>query len=163
MLFKKILIPLDGSSLSNAAAHAGIDFAKDRQAEVIGIYVAPEYTYPIYADPMPTSHPDEKQYKASMRKIGDGYLKEIREQAQGEHLQYTGITAFSDSPAEKIVETAHRQDCDLIFMGSHGRGGWRQLLLGSVTNKVLSLCQIPVLVYRVKHDAAESQKTIHKE
>lgn len=158
MPYHKILIPTDGSTLSNAAAHAGIDFAKDHQAEIIGLYVAPEYTYPIYADPVPNSYPDEGTYKASMRKFGEDYLKEIRESAQGAGLTYTGTTAFSDSPAKKIVDAAHKHDCDLIFMGSHGRGGWGQLLLGSVTNKVLSLCQIPVLVYRVKQNPAVSEK-----
>ena len=59
------------------------------------------------------------------------------------------MTAFADSAALKIVEVAEQHDCDLIFMGSHGRSGWGQLLLGSVTNKVLSHTQKPVLVHRL--------------
>ena len=51
--------------------------------------------------------------------------------------------------ALKIVEVAAERHCDLIFMGSHGRSGWGQLLLGSVTNKVLSHSKIPVLVHRL--------------
>jgi len=46
------------------------------------------------------------------------------------------------------VDTAKAQKCDLIVMGSHGRGGIGQLLLGSVTHKVLTHCHIPVLVHR---------------
>jgi nucleotide-binding universal stress UspA family protein len=59
------------------------------------------------------------------------------------------MTAFSDSAALKIVDVAEQQQCDLIFMGSHGRSGWGQLLLGSVTNKVLSHTSKPVLVHRL--------------
>ena len=47
------------------------------------------------------------------------------------------------------VDTAREEGCDLIFIGSHGRSGWGQLLLGSVTNKVLSHSKIPVLVHRL--------------
>lgn len=49
----------------------------------------------------------------------------------------------------KIVEVAQSHGCDLIFIGSHGRSGFGQLLLGSVTNKVLSHTRIPVLVHRL--------------
>jgi nucleotide-binding universal stress UspA family protein len=53
----------------------------------------------------------------------------------------------------EIVRVAQETHCDLIFMGSHGRSGLGQLLLGSVTTRVLATCQIPVLVYRAKHSA----------
>jgi len=59
------------------------------------------------------------------------------------------MTAFAESAALKIVEVAAASGCDLIFMGSHGRSGWGHLLLGSVTNKVLSHATIPVLVHRL--------------
>ena len=59
------------------------------------------------------------------------------------------MTTFSESAALKIVDVAENNACDLIFMGSHGRSGWGQLLLGSVTNKVLSHSRIPVLVHRL--------------
>jgi nucleotide-binding universal stress UspA family protein len=49
----------------------------------------------------------------------------------------------------KICEVAEKYGCDLIFMGSHGRSGWGHLLLGSVTNKVLSHTVKPVLVHRL--------------
>lgn len=158
MQFRKVLIPTDGSDLSNAAAHAGVDFARDHRADVVGIYVAPEYTYPLYADSVPASYPGEEQYRTAMREVGNTYLKEIRGAAENAQLGYTGFTVFSDSPANEIAGAAQANDCDLIFMGSHGRGGWRRFFLGSVTSKVLSLCQVPVLVYRLARDAAGSDK-----
>jgi nucleotide-binding universal stress UspA family protein len=54
----------------------------------------------------------------------------------------------SRPPAEGIVETAQRLDCDLIAMGSHGRRGLTTLMLGSVTNEVLATSRLPVLIIR---------------
>jgi nucleotide-binding universal stress UspA family protein len=59
-----------------------------------------------------------------------------------------------DATALKIVGIAEQEGCDLIFMGSHGRSGWGQILLGSVTNKVLSHTTRPVLVHRLIHEPA---------
>jgi nucleotide-binding universal stress UspA family protein len=56
--------------------------------------------------------------------------------------------AVSDDPWEMIVSSARDRHCDLIAMGSHGRGGIKGVLLGSVTQKVLAHCHVPVLVYR---------------
>lgn len=154
MRYQRILIPTDGSDISSAAAYAGIEFAKEFNAEAIGIYVAPEYSFPIYTDSVPSNYPTEEEYESSARKVGEKYLKEIQDAAVSAGLKFTPIIAFSDSPARQIVEAAEKNDCDLIFMGSHGRSGLGQLLLGSVTSKVLSTCQIPVLVYRVKKGTA---------
>ena len=58
------------------------------------------------------------------------------------------VTVTSDYPAEAIVAAAKKRRCDLIFMASHGRRGFRDSLLGSETQKVLAEGPIPVLVYR---------------
>jgi nucleotide-binding universal stress UspA family protein len=149
-MYKKILIPTDGSELSAKAAQAGIEFARQIAAEVIGVHVAPEYQYPVSVEIIAPGYPSEEEYETAVRKTGDGYLAEMKSAAQEAGLRFSGITVFSGKPAQKIVQVAEEQDCDLIFIGSHGRGGLEQLLLGSVTAKVLSLCQIPVLVYRMK-------------
>lgn len=150
IVYKKILIPTDGSPLATAAAYAAIELARQLAAETVGIFVAPEYQYPVYAEMIPPDFPSEEEYKASMCKAGGAYLEEIRRVAADAGLKFSGTTVFSEATAQPIVATAEEQHCDLIFMGSHGRSGWGQLLLGSVTSKVLAICQIPVLVYRSK-------------
>lgn len=149
-MYNKILIPTDGSPTSNAAMHAGIDFAKQVSAEIEGLFVAPEYQYPIYVEAIPPSYPTEADYRKSMQATGETYLAPMREAAAEAGLTYNGQVIFSDATAEQIARIAQEHHCDLIFMGSHGRSGWGQLLLGSVTNKVLSKCEIPVLVHRLK-------------
>lgn len=153
-MYKKILIPTDGSEISNAAARAGIDFAKQLGAEVVGLYVAPEYQYPVFIEIIPPNFPSEDEYLASMRKVGEHHLQVISDAARDAGLTSSGMTIFSDLPAREIVNTASQQGCDLIFIGSHGRSGWGQALLGSTTTKVLSTCQIPVLVYRMARQPA---------
>jgi nucleotide-binding universal stress UspA family protein len=112
------------------------------------MYVAPEYQYPIYIEIIPPTYPLEEEYQALMKKIGMEYLKPIQEAAEKAGLVYSSHFAFSDSAANAIAKIAEEEACDLIFMGSHGRSGLGQLILGSVTSKVLSLCKIPVLVDR---------------
>jgi nucleotide-binding universal stress UspA family protein len=149
-MYKKILIPTVGSDLSKAAARAGVEFAKEQRADVFGIFVAPEYANPIYVEMVP---PTEAEYKDALIKTGREYLSEIEQAANAAGLPFLGFIEFSNSPAIEIVRVAEENHCDLIFMGSHGRSGLGQLLLGSVTSRVLATCQIPVLVYRAKHSA----------
>jgi nucleotide-binding universal stress UspA family protein len=144
-MYKRIVIPTDGSDLAKAAARAGVAFAREQDAEVLGIFVAPEFVNPIYVEMIP---PNEAEYKDMLSRIGRAYLDEIRDDALAAGLRFTGFIEFSDSPSHEIVALAESHRCDLIFMGSHGRSGLGQLLLGSVTSKVLAACRVPVLVYR---------------
>jgi len=149
-MYKKMLIPTDGSAFSSSVALAGLEFARQLNAEIVGIFVAPEFQYPIYVEVLPPTYPSDLEYQHSMRRAGEAYLQVMQDAATAANLSFTGCVAFSDFTAKKIVQTANELHCDLIFMGSHGRSGWGQLLLGSVTAKVLSSCEIPVLVHRIK-------------
>lgn len=150
MPYKRILIPTDGSAISNAAACAGVDFAKTLNAEIVGLFVAPEPGYPNFAPTIPLDYPTEEEYRASVFAAGDAYLQEIKDAADAAGLKFTGITLISDATARETSRAAENNDCDLIFMGSHGRSGVERLVLGSVTSKVLAICRVPVLVYPSK-------------
>ncbi len=149
-MYKKMLIPTDGSAFSRLAVVAGVEFARQIKAEVIGLFVAPEFQLPIYVEVLPPAYPNDDEYRKSMQKAGEKYLQVIADAAQSAGLSFTGKIEYSDLTAKSIAHVAEDLQCDLIFMGSHGRGGWGQLLLGSVTAKVLSSCEIPVLVHRIK-------------
>lgn len=151
-MYGKILIPTDGSPLSTAAAYAGVAFALQLGAEIVSIFVAPEFQYPIYLDMIPPNYPTEEGHNAAMQEAGELYLGTIEKAATDAGLKFSGVTVISDATAQQIVAAALDKRCDLIFMGSHGRSGWGRLLLGSVTTKVLATCHIPVLVYRSEHE-----------
>lgn len=150
-MYKRILIPTDGSPLSESTAMEGIQFAQQIAADVMGVFVAPEYQHSIHDDNPPSHRPTSEGYSLSMQKSGEVYLAVLRRAAEKAGVTYSGITKTSDHTAQTIVDTAEEYQCDLIFMGSHGRSGLGKLLLGSVTSKVLALCDIPVFVYRLKH------------
>jgi nucleotide-binding universal stress UspA family protein len=153
-MYRKILITTDGSTVSKHTACAGVKFAQQMGAEVLALFVAPDYQYPVYVEIIPPSYPSEEEYLAQMQRVGNEHLASILGACKEAGLACSGMVSFSDSAAQKIVDVADQQQCDLIFMGSHGRSGWGQLLLGSVTNKVLSHTQKPVLVHRLIKEPA---------
>lgn len=153
-MYKKILITTDGSAVSRHTACAGVEFARQLGAEVLGLYVAPTYQYPVSVEIVPPSYPTEEEYLDRMRRIGTEHLDAVMQACAKAGLRSAALTSFADSPGLEIVAVAGREQCDLIFMGSHGRSGWGQLLLGSVTNKVLSHTSKPVLVHRLLAEPA---------
>ena len=153
-MVRKILITTDGSAVSQHTACAGVEFAGQLRATVLALFVAPVYQFPVYVEIIPPSYPDEKEYRAQMLRKGEETMAPIMRAAEKSGLQHASMTAFSDGAALKIVEIAEQEGCDLIFMGSHGRSGWGRLLLGSVTNQVLSHTTKPVLVHRLLQQPA---------
>lgn len=160
-MIRKILIPTDGSPAATEASLAGITFAGEIKAEVIGIFVAHELQYPVYVGVLTPSYPSEEDHELTMRKTGEVYLAPLQKMADDIGITFSSITVLSHATADKIVEAAQKIGCDMIFMGSHGRSGWQQFLLGSVSAKVLHLCQVPTLIYRKKsQDIAHEQVKI---
>jgi len=155
-MFKKILIPTDGSPLSAQAANAGITFARSINADVVALHVTQPFAATIGFDGMAAAYAitDEDYEKASSEQA-EAYLKKILDRAE-----IAGVTAESRAVsnfnvADGIVQAADESGCDMIFIGSHGRSGLSRLLLGSVTAKVLSLASGAVLVYRVKEEKSK--------
>ena len=147
-MFKHILVPTDGSELSRKAARGAVLFAKDCGARVSALHVKPEPQLHYYMegaryDPFVL----EKVAEAAERDART-YLDYVEELCRDSGVRCARLIETSDDPYRVIIDTAIRNACDLIFIGSHGRGGLAGLLLGSVTSKVLTHSNIPVLVYR---------------
>jgi len=68
--------------------------------------------------------------------------------AKAAGVPFTSVAAKAFTPYEGIIAAAKKRKCDVIFMASHGRRGISRLIMGSVTQKVLSHAKIPVVVYR---------------
>lgn len=152
-MFKKILIPTDGSPLSAQAANAGITFARSIGASVVALNVTQPFAATIGFDGMAAAYAiTDEDYEKAASEQADKYLASIVDRAQtaGVPAELRAVSNFN--VADGIVQAAEENGCDLIFIGSHGRSGLSRLLLGSVTAKVLSLATVGVLVYRVKED-----------
>ncbi len=145
-MFKHILLPTDGSQLSEIAIQKGIQFAKAVNARVTGFHVLPEFHVFTYRPEMLGDTKDE--FTRDSRAHAAQYLRVIEQAAKEAGVRCdTGYTT-SAHPYEAIIRAAEENGCDLIMMASHGRRGVQGLLIGSETHKVLTHTKIPVLVYR---------------
>ncbi len=144
-MFKKILLPTDGSELSAKAVAGAIDFAAKLGASIVGLTVIEPYSYSALSEYRPESFDD---YSARMEKFAQDRLAKVEAAARagGVPIETTMVKSFS--PYEAIIATAKDKGCDVIFMASHGRRGLNAVLLGSETQKVLTHTAIPVMVYR---------------
>jgi len=149
-MYKHILIPTDGSPLSNAAVAAGIRLAKKLGARVTGLFAAPPATPVIYRAVLPVGYATPREHEKLIRKSVDQHLGRIAESARAAGVAVDTLSVTSDFPADAILTAAKKRGCDLIVMASHSRKGLRGVLLGSETQKVLAGSAIPVLVYRGK-------------
>jgi len=145
-MFKHILLPTDGSPLSEAAVEKGIDFAKSIQARVTALCVVPKEYPSYYEAEIPGGFMDKAA--AECKANAKVHLAALTRVAQNEGVTCDVVMETSDQPYEAIVNLAEQKGCDLIMMASHGRRGVGALLLGSETQKVLTHSKIPVLVYR---------------
>jgi nucleotide-binding universal stress UspA family protein len=145
-MFKHILLPTDGSSLSHVAIQKGVQLAKSIKARITGISVMPEHKYYMYQTDIIVQVKKEtaKQHKLQ----ADRNLSVVEKAAKDAGVSCETLCEISDHPHEMIIKVAEKRGCDLIMMASHGRRGIGALLLGSETQKVLTHTRIPVLVYR---------------
>lgn len=153
MMFKKMLIPTDGSPLSAQSANAGVSLARTLGAEVVALYVTQPFAATIGFDGMAAAYAitDEDYEKASTEQAKK-YVQAVVDRADTAGVKASPVVVSNFNVADGIDQAAKDHGCDLIFMGSHGRSGLSRLLLGSVTSKVLSLSETSVLVYHVKHE-----------
>lgn len=147
-MFKHILVPTDGSELSQLSIANAILFAKELHAEIT--FFCAEQSFPamyygmgaIFDPHAPTKFHEE------MEDVVKKILNNAQKQANEAGVECNTSILISNEPYEAIIKAADMNGCDLIFMASHGRRGIDGILLGSETQKVLIHSKIPVLVYR---------------
>lgn len=151
-MFQTILFPTDGSSLSERACKAALEFAKINGSKIVVLSVAELYPLPML--PEASSAADLTFYEDTMKEAAKKNVASVSAMAAAAGVPCETVTAQSFNPYEEIVATAKKFGCDLIWMASHGRKGINRILLGSQAQKVLVHTEIPVLIYR--EEAQES-------
>jgi nucleotide-binding universal stress UspA family protein len=144
-MFKKILVPTDGSELSGRALDGAIKLAQQLGSRVVAVTVIEPYSYSTVSEYRPESI---DEYERRSQKVGLERLSPIEQRARDARVEIETTVMRAYVPHEAIIEAAGRFECDLIVMASHGRRGLSAVLLGSETQKVLTHSKIPVLVYR---------------
>jgi len=153
-MYKHILIPTDGSHLSEESAAAAVRVARALGARVTVLHVVPEPT----SSGLDAWTHDDEAFEAHLEKVlearGQQYLETVCDMARKAGVPCESALVRGESPHAEIVVEARARGCDLIMMASHGRKGGDAVLLASETIKVMTLGDIPVLV----HHAARAKR-----
>jgi len=144
-MFKRILVPTDGSELTARAVQTAISLTKLTGAELFTISVKEPFPYSAISEMQPV--PPQEFYDAQER-IASGRVKLVLAAAESAGVKAQGSTVEAVHPWEAILDYAKNNAVDAIVMASHGRRGLSSLLLGSETQKVLTHGNLPVLVVR---------------
>ena len=147
-MYKNILVPTDGSPLSRAAAETAVDLAKIIGAKITAFFAAPAPTPLVYEGLLPVGYMTTTQHAEMVEKLAEQNLQKIEELARAAGVQVKCVHVTDEYPASAILDVAKKEECDLIYMASHGHAGFKSSLLGSQTQKVLAQSPIPVLVHR---------------
>ncbi len=147
-MFKHILVPTDGSELSNAAVKRAVTFAREAGAKITFFFAKPDYPIAFYGegaliDPSTPEKFAEMADAQAATILGTAALL-----ANEAGVTNNTASSINDITYAAIIDAANNAGCDLIFMASHGRKGISGFLLGSETHKVLTHSKIPVLVWR---------------
>jgi nucleotide-binding universal stress UspA family protein len=132
----RVLVPTDGSEEVERAVEHAVGVAEVHGATLHALYVLSTEAYAGL--PMETSW---ESVDSLLREDGEAAVERVRELA-GDVPVETAVV--EGKPSREIVDYAEREDCDLVVMGTHGRGGIDRLLLGSVAESVIRSSSVPV-------------------
>ncbi len=137
-MFKRILVPLDGSALAEGIIPRVEWLAKIHDAEVTLLRVAVAHTFPGM---------DPSQHQVAVVREAEEYLAQVEENLKSVGVKTQAVVRYGHE-AQEIVEHARDRDFDLIAMSTHGRTGISQFVLGSVASKVIHMATVPILLCR---------------
>jgi nucleotide-binding universal stress UspA family protein len=144
-MYKRILVPLDGSTLSEAVLPHAEKLARALNVEIVLLHVdaSPAPVFDPHTSPFA---PQPEEFKI-MHTDEKNYLKNVCSKLEREGLRVTYFLR-DGMVAETIMETAETEQADLIAMTTHGRTGMLRLMLGSVAEQVVHRSKIPVMLIR---------------
>ena len=137
-MFKKILVPLDGSKLAEKILSRVEWLAKIHDGEVTLLRVALAGSFPG-TDPV--------QHQLNVVREAEEYLAKVEGWMRGVGVKVNSVVRYGHD-AQEIVDHARDRDFDLIAMSTHGRSGLAQFVLGSVASKIINTAPVPILLYR---------------
>ncbi|MFP8952092.1 universal stress protein [Natrialbaceae archaeon A-arb3/5] len=149
-MYDRILVPTDGSAEGERALTYAFELAQTHNATIHALYVVNPSGYGGL--PMETAW---EGINDALRDEGETAVERVEELSPEDVPVET--TVLDGSPSQTIVEEATLDGCDLIVMGTHGRGGIDRLLLGSVTERVVRSAPVPVLTVNVNEELSDQE------
>ncbi len=155
-MYKRILVPIDGSQTSTRALVAALQMARDGGGSIRLIHVIEELAQVIAYDPYGAYTGDLSKV---MRDNGQQLLSKALDIAKsaGIDADQRLVEAAGQRLAEAVNKEAAAYGADLIVLGTHGRRGIGRVLLGSGAEQIIRLAQVPVLVIRADEDSPVEQ------
>ncbi len=142
-MYKKILVPTDGSDTAAKAIGPAVELARLCQASIVGVSVSDPYPYTGLADSVPVT---ADAYRASTSRAAEEALLPLQEACRAAGVACECLVSEDMHPWKALLDAAVEKTCDLVVMASHGRRGVQAVLLGSETQKLLTHSNLPVLV-----------------
>jgi nucleotide-binding universal stress UspA family protein len=147
-MYKHLLVPTDGSRLSDKAVAQGMALAEALGARITFLHATAPMPTPIYADGVSVEMIPRKEYIQRAKADAAKVLDKAAAKAKAAGIDAKVMHVTNDAPWEAIIAAARKVKADVIVMASHGRRGLAGLILGSETTKVLTHSTVPVLVVR---------------
>lgn len=144
-MFKRILVPIDGSPTAQLAIDKAIGLAKAFDAQVTAIFVIDPYPFTGVGTDFAYG---QAEYLSAATAEANAATKAAKTAFEEAGVAVNTSVVEAHAAWRGVVEAAESAQADLIVMGSHGRSGLEKLVLGSVTQAVLSHTRLPVLVVR---------------
>jgi nucleotide-binding universal stress UspA family protein len=137
-MFENILVAVDGSKHSDAAFDTAMDIAQKYGSQVFVLHV--------FQGGTGSGTLVSPGFEDDMRSIGQQVLDSYEAKVKERGLQNVRMLLQMGDAAQRIMETTNEIKCGLLILGSRGRGGFKELLLGSVSHKVTNHADCPVLI-----------------
>lgn len=147
-MFKKILIPIDGSELALKAVATGVKLASEVGAQVVFLHAKAPYIAPYAAEVALMDRKTQDMFERSITLESDKILAEAKKIADAAGVANESVSAVSSRAESLIEKSVTEMGCDLIVIGTHGRGAMGRFFMGSVTTRLLHISPVPLLIYR---------------
>ncbi len=147
-MFKHLLVPVDGSELSERAAQVSLELAQRLGARITGFVAEPMPPLPTMSTHAATYMREADEHNARTEAHARKVLQAFGAKATELGVPYQGKFLRADGVDDAIVAAAVEFECDMIVMVTHGRGAFGELLFGSHTKNVMSRSKLPLLVLR---------------
>lgn len=152
LMWQRILVPVDGSAWSKAAAHVAFQLVQSygSQVDLVSVADVPSHLYGVSVSAA-----------NQMIDLARRHLDEITNEAKSRDIEANYYLREGD-PAEILIDLVRKQASELIIMGSHGRTGLTRLLMGSVTERVIHNSPCPILVVRTTLSLTAAEKPVRQ-
>jgi nucleotide-binding universal stress UspA family protein len=145
-MFQHLLVPIDGTELSEHAQRASLALAARLGARITAFVAEPLPPLPHLGSNPATYLRDTDRHQARTEAHAHEVLARFRGKAEEQGVPFIGRFERTDAVDEAIARTAAECSCDLVVMATHGRGAFGELMFGSHTKGVMSRCRVPLLV-----------------